>query len=65
MAPVSTQDDKCESVAIFSTIKRSLHVGKGIRRGLVQATLRVRISGAGMTDDDTQAYCQRDDASQT
>ena len=65
MAPVSTQDDKCESVAIFGAIKRLLHVGKGVRRWLVPATLRVRISGPGMTDNDTQAYCQRDDASQT
>jgi len=65
MAPVSTQDDKRESVAIFSAIKRSLHIGKGIRRWLVLATLRVCIGRPDMTDNNTQANCQRDNASQT
>ena len=57
MAPVRAQNDECESVGIFSTIKRSLHVGEGILRWLVQATVRVRISSPDMADDATQAYC--------
>ena len=57
MTPVRAQNDECESVAITSTIKRPLHVGEGILRWLVQATVRVRISSPDMADDDTQAYC--------
>ena len=69
MAPVGTQDDKCESIVSTGAIKRSLYIGNGIQRGLVQAALAVRIgvriSGADMTDYNTKANCQRDDGSQT
>ena len=65
MAPVGTQDDKYESVISTGAIKRLLHIGNGIHRRLVQATLSVRISGADMTDYNTKANCQRDDGSQT
>jgi hypothetical protein len=45
MAPVRTQNDQCESVAIVSATKCLLHIGKLIIRRLVPATIRVR-SGA-------------------
>ena len=51
MAPVRTQDDKCESVAIISTIKRLLHIGQRICGWLEQATVRVRLGGPGTTDN--------------
>ena len=54
---VRAQNDKCESVAITSATKRLLHIGEGIFRWVVQATLRVRISSPDRADDDTQAYC--------
>ena len=65
MAPVRTQHDQCESVVSRGAIKRSLHIGNGIRKGPVQAAILIRSSGADRTEHNTKANCQRDDASQT
>jgi hypothetical protein len=52
MAPVRTQNDKCESVAFLSTIKCLLHIGKRICGWLEQSTIRVGFSGTGTTNNE-------------
>jgi len=56
MAPICTQYDKCESVVIVGTTKRSLHIGKSIYRWLEQSAIRVRIGSPDITNIEAQAY---------
>jgi hypothetical protein len=52
MAPVRTQNDKCESVAIVSSTKRLLHIGKRICGWLEQLAIRFRLGGTGTTNNE-------------
>jgi len=52
MAPVRTQNDKCESVAVVSTTKRLPHIDKRIYGWLEQTTIRVRFGGPDITNNE-------------
>ena len=57
MAPVRSQNDQCESVAVVSTTQCLLHIGKRICGWLEQMTIRIRIGSAGITGYEAKAYC--------
>ena len=56
MAPVRAQNDQCEAVAILSSTKRLLHIGKRVSGWLEQLAIRVRLGGPGTTSNEAQAY---------
>ena len=60
MAPVRAQDDQCESIAVVSTSKCLLHIGKRICGWLEQLAIRVRLGGTGTTNNEARAYYERD-----
>ena len=52
MAPVRAQNDQCEAVAILSSTKRLLHIGKRVSGWLEQLAIRVRLGGPGTTSNE-------------
>lgn len=52
MAPVSAQNDKCESIAILSMAHCLLHVGERIDGWLVPTTVGFRFGAQGHCEHD-------------